>query len=110
MRVSCDKGVASHVGPESCGGDRKVVTEALTGESAGRVLSLENVILRSADVVLTDGKQQRLTRHGKGQAHSAWSETLRTCRSILLGSREIPGSVWAMVQVRAVNSKEERRR
>ena len=30
MKVSCDEGVASHVGPESCGDDRKVVTEALT--------------------------------------------------------------------------------
>ena len=44
MKVSCNEGVASHVGPESCGGGREVITEALTGESAGRVLSLENVI------------------------------------------------------------------
>ena len=40
MKVSCDKGVASHVGPESCGGGRETVVEALTGESAGRVLRL----------------------------------------------------------------------
>jgi hypothetical protein len=44
MKVSCDEGIASHVGPESCGDDRKVILEALTGESAGRVLSLENVM------------------------------------------------------------------
>lgn len=44
MKVSCNEGIASHVGPESCGDDCKVVIEALTGESAGRVLSLENVI------------------------------------------------------------------
>jgi hypothetical protein len=44
MKVSCDEGVASHVGPESCGDDRKVIVEALAGEGAGRVLSLENVI------------------------------------------------------------------
>jgi hypothetical protein len=38
MKVSCDEGVASHVGPESCGDDRKVVVEALTGAAgAGRV-------------------------------------------------------------------------
>ena len=65
MRVSCDEGVASHVGPESCGDDRKVVVEALTGESAGRVLSLENLMLRSADVVLTDGRQQWMSRHAR---------------------------------------------
>jgi hypothetical protein len=43
MRVSYNEGVASHVGPESCGGDRKVVPEALTGEGAGRVLSLDSI-------------------------------------------------------------------
>ena len=57
MKVSCNEGLASHVGPESCGNDRKIVVEALTGESAGRVLSLENFMLWSADVVLTGGRQ-----------------------------------------------------
>jgi len=90
MKVSCDEGVASHVGPESCGGDRKVVVEALTGEGAGRVLSLENVMLRSADVVPTDGRQQRLSRQRKGQSHSAWSKAPCTHRSTSRGSREIP--------------------
>jgi hypothetical protein len=42
MKVSCNKGVASHVGPESCGSGRETVVEALTGESAGRVLSLDS--------------------------------------------------------------------
>jgi hypothetical protein len=32
---------ASHTGPESCGCGRKVASEALTGENAGRVLSHE---------------------------------------------------------------------
>ena len=58
MKVSYDEGVASHVGPESCGGDREVVVEALTGERAGRVLSLENLIVRGADAVLSGGRQQ----------------------------------------------------
>jgi hypothetical protein len=110
MKVSYDEGVASHVGPESCGDDREVIIEALTGEDAGRVLSLENFIFRSADVVMTDGRQQRMSRRCKGQAHSAWSETPCTHRSILHGSREIPGSTWMVVQVRAVNPKGARRR
>ena len=42
MRVPYDKGVANHIGPESCVCDRKVSGEALTGESAGQVLSREN--------------------------------------------------------------------
>ena len=41
MKVPYDEGVASHIGPESCAGDRKVAGEALTGENAGRVLSRE---------------------------------------------------------------------
>ena len=37
MKVSCDEGVASHVGPESCVAVRKGVDEALTGEDAEKV-------------------------------------------------------------------------
>jgi len=41
MEVSYEKGVATHLGPESCAGARKDAGEALTGESAGEVLSPE---------------------------------------------------------------------
>ncbi len=117
MEVSCDEGVANHVGPESCGHAREGVVEALTGEDAGRVLSLENVILWSADAILSGGRQQRLVRHRKDPSRSTWSETPRTHRSISqgrhrlpLGSREIPGSACAPAQVRAVNPQGARRR
>ena len=110
MKVSCNEGVANHVGPESCGEGRKILVEALTGESAGRVLSLENGIFRGADAVTSGGRQQRTSRHRKGSAHPAWSETPRTHRSISLGSREIPGSAWMVIQVRAENPKGVRRR
>ena len=42
MKVPHDEGPASHIGPESCAGDREGAGEALTGESAGRVLSRES--------------------------------------------------------------------
>jgi hypothetical protein len=42
MKVPYVEGLASHNGPESCGGDREVTAEALTGESVGQVLSREN--------------------------------------------------------------------
>jgi len=90
MKVSCDQGIASQVGPESCGGVREGALEALTGERAGRVLSLENLILRGADAVLTGGRQQRPVRHREDGPHPAWSETPRTHRSTSRGSREIP--------------------
>jgi len=115
MKVSCDEGVANHVGPESCGSVREDMLEALTGEDAGRVLSLENVILWSADAILSCGRQQRLVRHRKGRPRSTWSQTPRTHRSISLGrhslpfgSREIPGST--PIGVRAVNPQGARQR
>ena len=89
MRVPYDEGVASHVGPESCGGGRKIALEALTGERAGRVLSLENVTLWGADAVLSGGRQQRSHRHREARSHPTWSQTPRTHRSISRGSREI---------------------
>ena len=42
MKVPHDEGLANHIGPESCTGARKGAGEALTGESAGRVLSRES--------------------------------------------------------------------
>lgn len=42
MQVSYDEGLASHIGPELCVYSRKAVREALTGESAGQVLSRES--------------------------------------------------------------------
>ncbi len=41
MRESYRKGLASHPGPESCGGSRKGAVEALTGVHAGGLLSRE---------------------------------------------------------------------
>ena len=43
MRVSYGEGLASHTGPESCGGVREDAAEALTGVRAGWVSSHENV-------------------------------------------------------------------
>jgi hypothetical protein len=110
MKVSCDEGLANHVGPESCGADREVIIEALTGESAGRVLSLENVTIWGADAVLSGGRPQRPIHHREDRPHPTWSQTPRTHRSISLGSREVPGSAWAVAQARVVNPKGVRRR
>jgi hypothetical protein len=117
MKVSCNEDVANHVGSESCVGSRKGVGEALTGEDAGRVLSLENLMLGSADVVPTDGRQQRVSRHRKRHLHSAWSKApcmhrsiSQGRRSLPFGSREIPGLAWMVIQVRGVHPQGERRR
>ena len=124
MKVPYGEGLASHTGPESCGDDRKVVVEALTGVRAGRVSSLENDILRGADAVLSGGRQQRAVRQCEDRPHPAWSKTPSTHRSISLGrrslpregsilrdgSREIPWPARTVVRARAVNPKGERRR
>ena len=41
MQVHCGEGLATHTDPESCVWSRKAPGEALTGESAGQVLSRE---------------------------------------------------------------------
>src|SRR4051812_36745751 len=110
MKVSHDEGVASHVGPESCVADRKVVDEALTGEVRAGLLSLENLSVWNADDFASCGRQQRPSRYREGRSHSTWSKTLRTHRRTSqggttppFGSREIPQPAWPPGQVRAVN-------
>ena len=130
MKVSHDEGVASHVGSESCVAAREGVGEALTGESAGWVLSSEILNVRDADAVMSRGRQHRPIRKSEDRPGPAESQTPCTHRSIsrerrsLLcegmalrnGSREISGPAWAAggklpeAQARAVNLKGATRR
>ncbi len=89
MRVLHVEDLASHDGPESCGGIRKGVGEALTGESAGRVLSREKLSIRGADAVEKSGRQHGVVRQGEHHADPARSETSCTHGSHLRGNREI---------------------
>src|SRR5256885_15740800 len=104
MKVSCDEGVANHVGPESCGDGRKAVAEALTGEGRAGLLSSEILNVRDADAVMSCGRQPRSNRQRKGRAGPAESKTpvegsafpcthrhiSQGRRSLSFGSREIP--------------------
>ena len=63
MRVLCDEDLASHIDPESCGADREVCAEALTGERAGRPLSRDSQLQRGADVVGLHGRQHGRVRY-----------------------------------------------
>ena len=89
MKESRSEGLATHTGPESCGGAREGVIEALTGVRAGRVLSRESPLLRSADAVGDGGRQNRRRRYRETQPGSARSETPCTYGNTLLGNREI---------------------
>jgi hypothetical protein len=56
VKVSNNKGIASHIGPESCAGEGNHTGEALTGEQAGWVLSPEIGLNFRAPTVL--GKRE----------------------------------------------------
>jgi hypothetical protein len=93
MQESYGEGVATHTGPESCGGVRKGTGEALTGGGAGRVLSREiHEPLRGADAVEESGRPHRLCRYREAQADPARSETPGMRSITSHGNREIPRS------------------
>jgi hypothetical protein len=109
MKVSNVKGLANHNDPESCGGARKSDGEALTGESAGWVLSREKLLVRDADLLRRRGRQQSTFRIGKGRWYPARSETPGMHGSNLRENREILRSPqlarWGSIE----NSNEVRR-
>jgi hypothetical protein len=51
VKVHCDEGVATHIGPEPCAGIREDVGEASAGEHIGQPLSRETVVIPGADAV-----------------------------------------------------------
>jgi len=56
VKVHCDEGVATHIGPDPCVVAREDDCEASVGERAGQPLSRESVIDSGADVVhFTEG-------------------------------------------------------
>ena len=85
MKESYDEGVANHIGPESCAGDRKGLSEALTGVRAGRLLSREMVLDSRVPILwtLVEGNTVRIDRARgartlRGRRPRARTETPRT--------------------------------
>ena len=108
MKVSNVKGLANRDGPESCGVARKSEVEALTGESAGWVLSHENTV-RDADPVRRRGRPQSTVRNGKERWYPARSETPGMHGSNLRENREVLRSPQPARWGRIENSNEVRR-
>ena len=90
MKESYGEGLATHAGPESCGDVHEGVVEALTGGSAGELLSREIILVRGADVVSISGRQYSLSRQGERQSSLARSQTLRMHGHTSRENREIP--------------------
>src|ERR1700737_253611 len=109
MKVSNVKGLANRDDPESCGGARKSGGEALTGESAGWVLSREKNLVRDADPVGERGRSQSVFRFGKERWYPARSETPGMHGSNLRENREARRSPQAARWGRIEKSKDVRR-
>ena len=91
IQLPYDEGIAIHVGSESCVVIREDIGEALTGESAGWVLSSEILNVRDADAVMSRGRQHRLVRQREDRPGPAESQTPRTHRSISRERRSLLG-------------------
>ena len=90
VRAHCDEGVANHVGPEPCAGNREGVGEASVGVRAGQPLSREIVLISGADAVTraegnTEGRVIASVRPAR-RGHRPWH-----VRKLL--ARE-PGDLW----------------
>ena len=109
MKKSYECGLATHIGPESCGATRKGGIEALTGERAGRVLSRVS-LLRDADAVGRCGRLHRVHRYREVHLNPARSKTPCTYVDTSRGSREIPGSPRAAVALGRIEKSKDARR
>jgi hypothetical protein len=110
MKKSYESGVATHIGPESCGAARKSSVEALTGERAGRVFSRVSSFLRDADAVRRSGRPHLERRYREVLQSPARSETPCTYADTSLGNREIPGLPKAAVALGRVGKSKDVRR
>jgi hypothetical protein len=110
MKESYDEGLAIHIGPEPCAGTGNGISEALTGESAGWVLSPEiKTSILGADMLPIHGRQHRIRRYGEAYTGPAGSETPCMHRNSLSGNREaLCLALEDRAKVRTVNPEGER--
>jgi hypothetical protein len=110
MKKSYESGVATHIGPESCGVTRKGDVEALTGERAGRVFSRVRTFLRDADAVRRSGRLHPVHRYREVYQSPARSETPCTYADTSRGNREIPSPPWVAVAWGRIGKSKDVRR
>ena len=110
MKKSHESGLATHIGPESCGAARKGGVEALTGERAGRVFSRVRSSLRDADAVGESGRPHLVHQYREVQRSPARSETPCTYADTSHGNREIPSPPKAAVALGRVGKSKDVRR
>src|SRR6266851_3709063 len=110
MKKSHESGLATYIGPESCGAAREGGVEALTGERAGRVFSRVRQSLRDADAVGESGRPHRAHRYREVHQSPARSQTPGTYGNTSRGNREIPSSPRAEVALGRIGKSKDVRR
>src|SRR5438874_11247773 len=110
MEKSHESGIATHIGPESCGAAREGGVEALTGDRAGRVFSRDRHSLRDADAVGVCGRLRRVHRYREACKSAARSETPCTYADTSRATREIPSPLRAAVAAGRVGKAKDIRR
>ena len=90
MKESDVEGVASHDGPESCGGTGNGVVEAFDRGMHEHGIELRDQSIRSADAVQRKRQATRRASLCEMLDGSAQSKTRRECRTFLRENREIP--------------------
>ena len=75
MKKPHESGLATHIGPESCGAARKGGVEALTGERAGPVFTRVGSLLRDTDAGRKSGRLHLVHRYPEVHQSPAQSET-----------------------------------
>ena len=103
MRESYKEGVASHLGLEPCEGGRKVALEALARGICRQGIELRNQLVRGADGVRQQGRQQRVDAKARAWRGPAESKTPGMQRNFMRENREAP-------PLPARNERAERRR
>ena len=103
-------GLATHIGPESCGVTRKGDVEALIGDRAGQVFSRVRTFLRDADAVGESERPHRVHRYREVHQSPARSETPSTYGDTSRGNREIPGPPKAAIALGRIGKSKDARR
>jgi hypothetical protein len=109
VQVHYGKGVATHTGPEPCGGVREDDGEASAGECIGQPLSRESFNLPGADAVIpaeghTDG------RASASACRPGVVEDPGMCGRSLRGNREISGSTTGRCRLVRIGKARSRSR
>jgi hypothetical protein len=90
MQESYREGVASHPGPQPCGGGREAALEAWERGNCRQDIELRNPALPGADAVKAGGRQQGGGRQGETALGPAESQTPGRQRNSLRENRETP--------------------